>query len=64
MRREVSEEAGIKVGRVAIVGSQPWPIGRGGSCELMVGCIAQALSDDLHMDSDEMDDVRCACLVQ
>lgn len=53
------EEAGIRVGDVAIVGSQPWPIGRGGSCELMIGCIGKALSDELRMDSDEMDDVRC-----
>ena len=28
VRREVKEEAGIEVGPVAIVGSQPWPIGR------------------------------------
>lgn len=27
VRREVMEEAGIGVGPVAIVGSQPWPIG-------------------------------------
>lgn len=27
VRREVFEEAGIRVGPVSIVGSQPWPIG-------------------------------------
>lgn len=27
VRREVLEEAGLRVGPVAIVGSQPWPIG-------------------------------------
>lgn len=27
VRREVFEEAGIRVGAVAVVGSQPWPIG-------------------------------------
>ena len=32
--------------------------GRGGSCEIMIGCIAKALDDELHMDGDEMDDVR------
>ena len=58
MRREVFEEAGIKVGEVAIVGSQPWPIGRGGSCELMIGCIGKALSEELRMDPGEMDEVR------
>ena len=52
------EEAGIEVSSVAILGSQPWPIGRGGSCELMIGCIAKAQSDDLHQDDTEMDEVR------
>lgn len=52
------EESGIEVGDVAILGSQPWPIGRGGSCELMIGCIAQAKTDIVHQDEDEMDDVR------
>jgi len=32
--------------------------GRGGTCELMIGCIAKATSDTLHMDESEMDDVR------
>ncbi len=32
--------------------------GRGGSCELMIGCMAKAKSDALHMDDTEMDDVR------
>ncbi|KAL3149464.1 hypothetical protein ABBQ32_002249 [Trebouxia sp. C0010 RCD-2024] len=57
-RREVMEEAGISVGPVHIAGSQPWPMGRGGTCELMIGCIAKATSDTLHMDQSEMDDVR------
>ena len=25
----------------------------------MIGCIGKALGKDLHMDKDEMDDVRC-----
>ena len=54
------EEAGIEVGQVAILGSQPWPIGRGGSCELMIGCIAKAKSDTVNVDEQEMDEVRCA----
>lgn len=33
-------------------------VGRGGTCELMIGCIAKATSDALHMDESEMDDVR------
>lgn len=32
--------------------------GRGGSCELMIGAIAKAKSDTLHMDDAEMDEVR------
>lgn len=32
--------------------------GRGGSCELMIGCVAKATSDELHVDSSEMDEVR------
>lgn len=59
VRREVYEESGVRVGEVSIVGSQPWPIGRGGSCELMIGCIGKAVSEELKMDRDEMDDVRC-----
>ena len=34
------------------------PAGRGGSCELMIGCIAKAKSDELHMDDSEMEEVR------
>jgi hypothetical protein len=34
VRREVLEEAGVKVGDVKILGSQPWPIGRGGEAAL------------------------------
>ena len=32
--------------------------GRGGSCELMIGCVGKATSDELNFDRDEMDDVR------
>lgn len=32
--------------------------GRGGTCELMIGCIAKATSTTLHVDETEMDDVR------
>jgi hypothetical protein len=34
--------------------------GRGGSCELMIGCVAQAAAgQQLRVDPDEMEDVRC-----
>ena len=44
VRREVWEESGITVGEVQIVGSQPWPVGAAGHCELMLGCVARAVS--------------------
>lgn len=58
--REVKEEAGvdIDVTDVSIIGSQPWPIGRGMSCELMIGCMGRAKSEELNVDYEEMDEVR------
>lgn len=41
VRREVWEEAGVRVGRVTIHSSQPWPY----PSSLMIGAIAQALPD-------------------
>jgi len=56
--REVREESGVLVHSVEILGSQPWPIGRGGSCELMIGCIAKTRSETLHIDYSEMEECR------
>ena len=42
VRREVAEEAGLKVGRVEYVASQPWPFGG----QLMIGCLAEAPGDE------------------
>ncbi|KAI7840059.1 hypothetical protein COHA_006190 [Chlorella ohadii] len=58
VRRETREEAGVPLVAVDIVGSQPWPVGRGGSCELMIGCIAKAASSELRVDPEEMEEVR------
>ncbi|KAL4423481.1 hypothetical protein ABPG77_003614 [Micractinium sp. CCAP 211/92] len=58
VRRETREEAGVDVVAVDIVGSQPWPVGRGGSCELMIGCIAKAGGDAITVDPQEMEEVR------
>ena len=58
VRREVYEESGVDVGRVEFVASQPWPAGRGGTCELMLGCFAEAQSTQLVVDTSEMEDVR------
>jgi NAD+ diphosphatase len=40
VRREVEEESGVTVKDVYLVESQPWPLGKGGGCEIMIGCVA------------------------
>mgnify|MGYP001766182265 FL=1 len=50
--REVLEEAGVAVGKVSYVGSQPWPF----PSSLMIGCHAEALDDVLTIDRTELDD--------
>ena len=59
VRREVFEEAGVHVGEVILYDSQPWPLGRGGGCELMIGCIAVALTEDINIT--ETDAVEQIC---
>ncbi len=54
VRREVKEEAGITVGKVRYVASQPWPF----PASLMIGCFAEALSHDITIDKTELDDAR------
>ncbi len=54
VRREVFEEAGIVVGDVRYLCNQPWPF----PSSLMIGCLAQALSHDIVMDTEELEDVR------
>jgi NAD+ diphosphatase len=41
--REVAEETGVRCGDIRLLASQPWPCGRGGSCELMLACAARAV---------------------
>ncbi|MBK6800791.1 MAG: NAD(+) diphosphatase [Novosphingobium sp.] len=50
--REVLEEAGVKVGPVSYVVSQPWPF----PSSLMIGCYAQALDDQLTIDTTELEE--------
>ena len=50
VRREVLEEAGIRVGAVRYHSSQPWPF----PSSLMIGCHADALTTDLRPDDVEM----------
>lgn len=53
-RREVMEEAGIPVGAVRYVTSQPWPF----VSNLMIGLIGEALSDVIKLDTNELEDAR------
>jgi NAD+ diphosphatase len=54
VRREVHEESGVAVGAVRYVKSQPWPF----PSSLMIGCIAEAESEELVIDSAELADAR------
>jgi len=54
VRREVLEEAGIACGRVKYFGSQPWPF----PSSIMIGCHAEALSENLVIDRAELEDAR------
>ncbi len=54
VRREILEEAGIKIGRVTYMASQPWPF----PTSLMIGCHAEALTSEIVMDKEELVDCR------
>ena len=54
VRREIMEEAGVAVGRVDYVASQPWPFPH----SLMIGCWGEALSDQLNLDPFELPEAR------
>ena len=54
VRREVFEEAGVRVGEVRYVASQPWPF----PSQLMVGCLGMAESLELSVDTTEIEDAR------
>lgn len=54
VRREVYEEAGIKVGKVNYIKSQPWPF----PSSLMIGVTCEALGDDIKIDPIELEDAR------
>lgn len=53
-RREVWEEAGIKVGGVDYIKTQPWPF----PSSLMIGVIGEALSEHINIEDDELEDAR------
>lgn len=52
--REVMEEAGIKVGAVSYVTTQPWPF----PSSLMIGMIAEATTTEIKLDPAELEDAR------
>jgi len=54
VRREVMEEAGIEVGSVRYVASQPWPFPH----SLMIGCWGEALTEAITLDRTELSDAR------
>lgn len=54
VRREISEESAIVVGRVAYHASQPWPF----PASLMIGCFGEALSREVVIDRTELEDAR------
>ncbi|MBM6596200.1 NAD(+) diphosphatase [Microvirga pudoricolor] len=54
VRRETFEEAGIRVGPVRYLASQPWPF----PSSIMIGCLGEAESEAITMDAAEMEDVR------
>jgi NAD+ diphosphatase len=56
--REAMEEVGLELKDITLVGSQPWPIGRAGSCELILACRAVACSEELNVNRDEVEDAR------
>ncbi|PVA11384.1 NAD(+) diphosphatase [Pelagivirga sediminicola] len=52
VRREVQEETAVAVGEVTYLASQPWPF----PASLMIGCRGTALSRDITIDRDELED--------
>lgn len=54
VRRETREEAGITCGRVRYFASQPWPF----PTSLMIGAHAEALTTDIVVDREELEDAR------
>ena len=54
VRRETLEEAGVRVGAVRYVASQPWPF----PSSLMIACIGDAEDDAIAIDVHELEDAR------
>jgi NAD+ diphosphatase len=52
--REAGEEAGVTIGRVEYVASQPWPF----PSSLMLGFVAHATSTEIRVDGEEIEEAR------
>ncbi|MGE3830709.1 MAG: NAD(+) diphosphatase [Parvibaculaceae bacterium] len=53
-RREVFEESGIRVGPISYIASQPWPF----PSSLMIGLLGEALTQEIRIDTNELEDAR------
>ena len=54
VRREVAEEVGLICARVSYFASQPWPF----PSSLMIGCHAEAVTDQIVIDENEIEEAR------
>lgn len=54
VQREVQEESGVTVGPVQYVSSQPWPM----PSSLMIGCLAIAVTTDIKVDQNEIEEAQ------
>ncbi|MGC6400066.1 NAD(+) diphosphatase [Sphingomonas sp. FW199] len=54
VRRETMEEAGISIGPVRYIASQPWPF----PSSLMIACIGKALDEAITIDANELEQAR------
>ena len=52
--RELDEEAGLSINSVRYHSTQPWPF----PSSLMIGCLAEAVSEDFHIDGIELSEGR------
>jgi NAD+ diphosphatase len=54
VRREVHEEAGVRVGRVRYLACQPWPF----PSSLMMGFLCEGLTEEITVDPEELAEAR------
>ncbi|KAI9193146.1 NUDIX hydrolase domain-like protein [Polychytrium aggregatum] len=54
VQREAYEETNVRISKVWYHSSQPWPF----PAQLMIGCVAQAETEDIQLHDDELEDAR------